>query len=56
MAIGIVLALTLGGLGGAFEESHLANEAMENTDQIDRFPEVNEANPQIKPRSASNQS
>jgi hypothetical protein len=53
VAVGIVLALALGGLGGAFEESHLANEAMENADQIDRFPEVNEANPRIKPRSVS---
>ena len=51
--VGLILAFSLGFLGGMFEEKRLAQDAMEDAEEIDNFPEVNAENPRIIPRAVA---
>ena len=50
---GVFLALTLGNLGGTFEDRHLATEAMEQATAEAEFPRANEENPRIVPQAVA---
>lgn len=47
--VGIVLAVSLGFIGGMFEEKRLAQDAMSDAEEINEFPAVNADNPRIVP-------
>lgn len=51
--VGLALALVIGGLGGLYEERKLANDAMQDAQSVEEFPEVNEDNPRIVPRKVA---
>jgi hypothetical protein len=51
--VGLALAIVLGGVGGLYEERKLADDAMQNAQSVEEFPEVNEDNPRIVPRKVA---
>lgn len=51
--VGLVLAMTLGFAGGLFEEKRLAQDAMDQAEEIENFPQVNADNPRIVPRAVA---
>lgn len=51
--VGLILALTLGTAGALVEERSIAQDAMEEVEVLDEFPEINDENPRIAPRAVS---